>query len=291
MTFLRQASLGVCALFGLLWIGMAVVPPQFYQAISSLCMRVVDGFSHADTLAIAFLVNAAALAVITLLAALYQALKTQRVVRDLLADESVTMPIVLHAALQRVGVSLRVRVVQTDEIVALCYGFIRPKLIFSSGLVEAMEPEELEAVVRHELAHARRFDPLRNLAARSLSTSLFLFPLSGSIARAFVCQSEIRADGEVVSQMNGQVLPLASALQRTLNARGTFDSASLSIGGLSATDVRIDRLLGLNTSPGALIAPPGRLQTAAFVIASTALTCMLLASAHMASGVSACIAC
>jgi len=283
--------MGICAMFGLLWMSTAIVPSHIYQALSSVCMRVADGFSHPDTLALAIFINVVVLAAITVVAALMQTVKTRRVVGTLLLRESDTIPAGLRSALERVAISARVTVVQSDNLVALCYGFLRPRLIFSTGLVEQMDPEELEAVIRHELAHARNLDPLRNLVARSLSAALFLFPLSRSLARAYVCEREIRADGEAVSEMNGQVLPLASALQRTLSAQGTFDSASLSIGGLSATDVRIDRLLGLNTSPGILITPPGRMQTVAFVIAATAVTCVLLGSAHAVSGMNPCIAC
>lgn len=291
MTFVRQASVGILALFGIMWMGAAVMPSNVYQALSLLCMRVADGFSHPDTLAVAILVNVVVLAAITLIAALIQAIKTQRVVSALLTSELDPMPVALRSALQRVGISPAATVVQSDKLVALCYGFIRPRLLFSTALVETMEPEELEAVVRHELAHAQKLDPLRNLIARSLSTALFLFPLSRGLAHAYMCQREVRADGEAVSQMNGQVLPLASALQRTLRTRGTFDSASLAIGGLSATDVRIDRLLGLDTSPGALITRPGWMQTAAFVVAFVLLACVLLGSAHAASGINPCMAC
>lgn len=61
--------------------------------------------------------------------------------------------------------SQRFRVLDTDAIVACCTGLLWPGVVISRGLKDRIDPGQLDIVVRHELAHACRFDNLFRLVA------------------------------------------------------------------------------------------------------------------------------
>lgn len=53
------------------------------------------------------------------------------------------------------------RVLGSPALLAWCTGFFRGRIYLSSGLLAALDEEQLKAVLAHERAHARRFDNLR----------------------------------------------------------------------------------------------------------------------------------
>jgi Zn-dependent protease with chaperone function len=62
-----------------------------------------------------------------------------------------------------------VRVVDSERPFSLTAAGRRPEIFVSTSLLAALSPEQLEAVVEHERAHARRRDGVRVLLARALS--------------------------------------------------------------------------------------------------------------------------
>lgn len=158
----------------------------------------------------------------------------------------------VDARVRRIALALglegHVDIAENDALFACCYGVIRPRVMLSAGIAGALGDDELEAVLRHEAAHLRRHDPLRILLARSLARACALIPLTPLILDAYLCQREIDADRDTVRAM-GDAKPLAGALYRMLRSVQAPQLATLAVGALVATDVRIDRLLGETTSP------------------------------------------
>jgi hypothetical protein len=73
------------------------------------------------------------------------------------------------AARTRDGDEPDVSILTTDAPLSVCLGAFRPRILVSDGLVRALAPAALGAVLAHERAHARRRDALRGLLARALS--------------------------------------------------------------------------------------------------------------------------
>src|SRR2546421_8523116 len=67
--------------------------------------------------------------------------------------------------------------VATGEAFAVTHGLRRPRILLSTGLVEALDAAELTAVLVHERHHLWRWDPLRLLAARLLAGYGWFLPL------------------------------------------------------------------------------------------------------------------
>jgi prepilin-type processing-associated H-X9-DG protein len=59
---------------------------------------------------------------------------------------------------------------------AMATGYLRPMVLLPAAMVTHMQPEMLEAVIAHELAHIHRFDLWINLIQRIAETMLFYHP-------------------------------------------------------------------------------------------------------------------
>jgi len=95
-------------------------------------------------------------------------------------------------------------------------GVLKPRLLISRRAIELLDPDELQAAIRHELAHARSADNLKQLVVRFCS-----FPFLASLDRAWLRAVEIAADDRSVHDAL-TAADLASALIKV----GT-ESASL----------------------------------------------------------------
>ena len=167
------------------------------------------------------------------------------------------------AIARRLGVADRVHTVSDPEPYALTAGFWRPAIFLSTGMTALLEGDELEAVLRHELAHVRCRDPLKVLLGRAVRRALFFLPLVDDLWTRYVIASELAADASVVAAQGRS--PLARALVRLLPA-GRYAAAGGVPGFGSASDARVSHLL----EPGSVSLPSfGRtrlaLSAAAFI--------------------------
>jgi Zn-dependent protease with chaperone function len=73
-------------------------------------------------------------------------------------------------------------------------GIVRHRLLISGALLEALDPEEIEAVVEHERAHATARENLKQLLLRASPDPLALLPLGSRLRVAFEQAAEAAAD-------------------------------------------------------------------------------------------------
>jgi beta-lactamase regulating signal transducer with metallopeptidase domain len=72
-------------------------------------------------------------------------------------------------------------------------GVLKPRLLISRRAIELLDADELQAAVRHELAHAHSADNLKQMVVRFCS-----FPFLSSLDRAWLRAVEIAADDRSV---------------------------------------------------------------------------------------------
>jgi beta-lactamase regulating signal transducer with metallopeptidase domain len=78
---------------------------------------------------------------------------------------------------RRLGVTRPVRLLQSALIeVPTALGWLRPVILLPIGCLTGLSPEQLEAILAHELAHIRRHDYLVNLVQNVVETLLFYHP-------------------------------------------------------------------------------------------------------------------
>jgi Zn-dependent protease with chaperone function len=100
---------------------------------------------------------------------------------------------------------------QTD-VVVFCAGPMRPRVYISAGALAAFGPDELQAVLAHEAAHARRRDPLRRLLARSAADVLFFVPVVAWWTGRQREQAELSADRAAVRAAGTRAVARALAI-------------------------------------------------------------------------------
>jgi Zn-dependent protease with chaperone function len=135
-----------------------------------------------------------------------------RVVRRL--EMNAAQPEAAQVALvERIAASrgLHVGLVMSDYPLSFVWGFGRSRLVLSSGLLNALSPEELAGVLEHEAAHHARRDNLFKLALTMCSYASLAFPLSRLIFKWRSAEVEMICD-EVAVARTSSPLDVASAL-------------------------------------------------------------------------------
>jgi beta-lactamase regulating signal transducer with metallopeptidase domain len=125
-------------------------------------------------------------------------------------------------------------------------GWIRPVILLPAATVMGLAPEQLEAVLAHELAHIRRHDYLVNLVQMLIETLWFYHPAAWWISGRIRNERELCCDDIAVNYC-GDALCYARALA-TLERLRTEQSLTPATA-LGARDggllFRIQRLLGV----------------------------------------------
>jgi len=118
----------------------------------------------------------------------------------------------LRAVAERTGIRPpAVMVVPRPASQAFTAGLLRPVVVLSRALVEQLDPEELEAVLAHELAHVRAGDHWKKWLAATARDILLFTGLSRSAFRRLQFEMEATAD-TACARLTGRPLALAAAL-------------------------------------------------------------------------------
>lgn len=151
-------------------------------------------------------------------------------------------PPLLLTLLSELGLTTRVTLAQTPVPLAFCYGFLRPRIFLSTGLLALLTPAQLEATLLHEECHRRHFDPLRLLVIDSLVATFFFLPVVQAWGARAHLKLELAADG-YASRRAGRPA-LAGALHRLLTFPRLPLPAPAMAAAPSANAARVAALLG-----------------------------------------------
>ncbi len=124
-------------------------------------------------------------------------------------------------------------------------GWLRPAILLPSAALFGLTPEQLEAVLAHELAHLRRHDYLVNLVQTLIETLLFYHPAVWWVSKRLRHERECCCD-DIAAQVCGDVTVYARALTtlRQVCAAGTQLAPAATHGEVVP---RVRRLLRLPT--------------------------------------------
>lgn len=168
--------------------------------------------------------------------------RTRRLVRRLTDPSATAMPPKLATALNELGLTGRVDLVASERLYSFCYGFLRPRICLTVGLVHSLSQAELRAVLLHEENHLRSYDPLKSLMADTLTASLFFVPLLAELRKNYRRARELAADDSAIQAGR---LALAGALCKLLTHPLSLDLESPeAVGVLSVIDQRLMRIVG-----------------------------------------------
>jgi uncharacterized protein (TIGR03435 family) len=147
-------------------------------------------------------------------------------------------------------------------------GWLRPVVLVPVGALAGLPPEQIEALLLHELAHIRRHDYLVNLLQSVAEALLFYHPAVWWVSGHIRAERELCCDDAAVS-ISGDVLTYARALAELESARPAHRAAVMAATGSSLAH-RIARLAGQSRPAPRTISGPGII-TAAILLAIAAL--------------------
>lgn len=131
----------------------------------------------------------------------------------------------------------RVTCLRDDDALAFTAGGARPRLYLTDTLVDCLRPDELDSVLVHERAHARRRDPLRQALRRASADIVFFLPLLEWWGRRQSHRAELAADRGAITAVSRRAL--AGALWMVGGGEGRRGS-----GFGTAGEARVAQLLG-----------------------------------------------
>ena len=181
---------------------------------------------------------------VAVLTIICQSWRTIRCTRQLLGYAQTPFPPNLEALIREFGLNPSQLVfLKASQPLTFCFGFLRPRICLSSGLVEVLTRPQLRAALLHEEYHRKQFDPLRLLLAEALATALFFLPVVREWHTIFKIQLELNADQYAIRKTGRAAL--AGALHRLLSYSAIPSPiAHVVTAGLSANNARIAALLG-----------------------------------------------
>jgi beta-lactamase regulating signal transducer with metallopeptidase domain len=158
----------------------------------------------------------------------------------------------LDRLIERMHVSRSVRLLATDRVdTPLVIGWLRPVILAPVGVLSGLAPEQVEALLAHELAHVRRHDYLVNILQGIAESLLFYHPAVWWISNQIRAEREHCCDDLAVAA-SGDVLVYARALAELESMRPAHFKAAL-----SANDGSLLRRIQRLADPVAAHAPAG----------------------------------
>lgn len=117
---------------------------------------------------------------------------------ELVADADL-LAMVRHQA-ARVGMKIAPAVALYEKItVPIVVGVLQPMIVLPAALISGLTPDQLQALILHELAHIRRHDTLVNLLQRMIESLLFFHPAVWLVSRQVSRERELAADDLVLA--------------------------------------------------------------------------------------------
>lgn len=184
-----------------------------------------------------------------------------------------------------VGLAGRLDVVEDPAPRCFCYGLAWPRVCVTTGLLAVLAADELEAVLRHEAAHASGFDPLRILGGRAFAAGFPLAPALADLFAHFRLHIEVAADRTAVGRMR-EPFSLARALDKLLDESQPAPTTLPNVGHANTLVFRISQLLG-EPVPLRVLTSPARVATSVATAALIAALALAPAGADHAKAWSA----
>jgi beta-lactamase regulating signal transducer with metallopeptidase domain len=143
---------------------------------------------------------------------------------------------------RKLSVSGPVKVLESSLVsVPTAVGWLRPAILLPASAFTGLTPQQLEAVLAHELAHVRRHDYLVNVLQTGVETLLFYHPAVWWVSRKIRAEREHVCDDMAV-RVTGDAMTYARALTRIERLRTTAPRLGMAADGGSLRS-RVSRLV------------------------------------------------
>ncbi|HBO44007.1 MAG TPA: hypothetical protein DD670_08755 [Planctomycetaceae bacterium] len=132
-------------------------------------------------------------------------------------------------------------------------GMLRPIVLLPAAIMTGLTPDDFAAIIRHELAHIRRYDLWMNLLQRVIESLLFFHPVVWFISRRLNAEREVCCDDLVVSS-GYEPMDYAGALLRmaelcAISRKPAVLALAAAGNRTPLLERRIERLMNWGTAP------------------------------------------
>ncbi|RJR15013.1 M56 family peptidase [Candidatus Microgenomates bacterium] len=117
-------------------------------------------------------------------------------------DKKKQMPKNVRFLVEKHNIQYEIVLIGQSKRFAYTIGFLRPKIVISKSFYNRLTKEQLEAVILHELYHAKNYHVLWLLMSRLISALFFFVPLISYLSKQLKTEFELAADAFVVSTQN-----------------------------------------------------------------------------------------
>jgi len=153
-----------------------------------------------------------------------------------------------HAELM--GIRKKVQIWVSDFVASpVTVGFLKPMILVPAAAINHLTPQQLEAVLLHELAHIRRYDYLLNLLVNIIRTILYFNPFVSALVKSLEREREKSCD-EMVLQFQYNPFQYATALLTLQQTTREPQTLVLGAGGKKGDLLhRIEHIMGQPAQP------------------------------------------
>jgi len=166
--------------------------------------------------------------------------------RSSLTDDPALVAVMARRA-RALGLRFKPAVAYCQQIaVPTVIGVLRPTILLPLSVASGLNPEQLEAILAHELAHIRRCDYLVNLIQRLIEALLFFHPAVWLVSRRIRIERE-RCCDDLVLATGAEPLGYASSLLKAAElgraSRGSVPTEPVvAVGATSHPSDLVDRV-------------------------------------------------
>jgi beta-lactamase regulating signal transducer with metallopeptidase domain len=166
---------------------------------------------------------------------------TRAVVGKLTADTA-PLPARVAALAAELGIADRLVLSRSPGVFSFCFGTRRPRICVSLGLVEALTPGELKAVLVHERHHMTEHDPFKTAAAAVMAAVAFPLPLAWALRRAYLVARELDADRAAMAEAGR--IALAGAIHKVAtHPQAVHLHTAAAVGSFGAGGARLNQVI------------------------------------------------
>jgi beta-lactamase regulating signal transducer with metallopeptidase domain len=176
-------------------------------------------------------------------------LLTQRLKLHAVAIKSIEWQRRVGSLAMQLGVKQFVQCCELARVkVTMTVGWLRPVILLPMGALLQFPPEQVEALLAHELAHIRRLDYLVNILQTAVETLFFYHPAVWWVSRRIRQEQENCCDDLAVAVL-GDPIAYAKALTDLEEFADRASQFAVAASGASLL-VRVKRLISAERKPG-----------------------------------------
>lgn len=176
-----------------------------------------------------------------LLSFFIQFIKTRGLIKGLLI-KSVNPHKKVKEVIDSLFLTDKVYLVRDNNLFSFCFGTLSPRIIITTALINSLTGKELEAVLLHEQAHLKNYDPFKMLLGKTVASMFFFLPIFSELYKNMKGTNEILADHFVITSQKETTF-LKEALRKILEHPQIRIATVPAIANPDSLEIRVHKLV------------------------------------------------